>query len=137
MIGKRKRDTSVVSRTARTSSPESTETTNHAPASSDDISSQEIFRRYFESRFLPLDLPKRPDNGRTAEGQRESGVDNSEGEEDDDDEDSQNEWDGISEGEGVEEEGQVEVVECKDTRNMNDHVVDKKARKAFMVGLYI
>lgn len=113
MIGKRKRETAVASR-SHEASPSPT-----PPADN----TQDIFRKYFEAQFEPLDLPaSRP-------------TENSDSEEEFDDDSEDLELDEESE-EGPEddgEDGKVEVVEYKDARIAPDTEFDKMARKAFMV----
>ncbi|KAJ5647498.1 hypothetical protein N7490_003870 [Penicillium lividum] len=112
MTGKRKRETAVVSR--------STETKEASPSPADNA--QDIFRKYFEAQFEPLE-PSKPD------------ADSDEDEGEDDDEELSDaegsDWDGLSgEEEGDEEVHEVEIVEHKDAKR--DDMMDKKARKAFM-----
>lgn len=113
MIGKRKRDTSVVSR------PTTTDESSPPPADN----AQDVFRKYFEAQFEPLDLP----TAHTANDEDSVGGDG--------DEMGSSELE--SEWEGLEEAGDkcnsVEVVEYKDARLGADDIMDKKARKAFMV----
>lgn len=116
MVGKRKRDTSVVSRANKTvkASP--------SPPPADDA--QDVFRKYFEAQFAPLDLPDKPSTGGSKVEE--------ESEEDDDNEGSEmdEQWDGVSEDES--DEDIVEVVEHTDIRATDDRM-DKQAYKAFMV----
>ncbi|RAH40865.1 uncharacterized protein BO95DRAFT_281664 [Aspergillus brunneoviolaceus CBS 621.78] len=113
MIGKRKRGTAVVSR-ATTSDDEATPQTTTE-------SSQDIFRKFFEAQFQPLDVP----------GGQVSRRDDSEDESDEEDleaSDAESDWDGMS---GDEEEPEeVEVIEHRDVKSQD--LMDKKARKAFM-----
>lgn len=115
MIGKRKRGTAVVSR-ATTSDDEATPQTTTE-------SSQDIFRKFFEAQFQPLDVP----------GGQVSRRDDSEDESYEEDleaSDAESDWDGMS---GDEEEPEeVEVIEHRDVKSQDS--MDKKARKAFMVG---
>lgn len=119
MIGKRKRETTVASRSRKTD-----DSPSPPPAAADNA--QDIFRKYFESQFEPLDLPPpRPTEGLSSED---------EGDEDDSDvSESEEEWGGASDEDDEGEDGNVEVVEYKDTRMTPDLKMDKKARKAFMV----
>lgn len=114
MVGKRKRETAVVSRSIKTKEA--------SPPPANDA--QDIFRKYFEAQFEPIeaDVPSKRD----AE-QAESGDEHID---DDDDEISEpdSDWDGVSESD---EDNVVEVVEHKDASF--DDLMDKKARKAFMV----
>lgn len=111
---KRKRDTSVASRKL------SPGVYDQTPPVSD--ASHDVFRRYFEARFLPLDIPARVTD-RSAETVEIN--------EDDETADlqSDSEWSGFSDGD---EDNKVEVVEYKDSRIALDDAMDKKARKAFM-----
>lgn len=121
MPGKRKRDTTVVSRTV--------EEEDREPSPDVADSSHDIFRRYFESRFEPLE-PIPVKNSQSSQSTTAINED----EDEDENEDTDSEWDGISE--ENDDSPQVEVVEHMDTRNMTDNMlVDKKSRKAFMVRL--
>jgi hypothetical protein len=112
---KRKRDTAVVSR--------STKTKEASPPPADNA--QDIFRKYFEAQFEPIE-PSKPD------------TDSEEDEGEDDDEELSDaegsDWDGLSgkEEDSDEESYEVEIVEHKDAQRTDD-LMDKKARKAFMV----
>ncbi|KAJ5785790.1 uncharacterized protein N7503_011002 [Penicillium pulvis] len=112
--GKRKRDTAVVSR--------STKTKEASPPPVDNA--QDIFRKYFEAQFEPIEPPK-PDAD-SVEDEAEIGeeeLSDAEG----------SDWDGISgeeEEDSDEESYEVEIVEHKDAKR--DDLMDKKARKAFM-----
>lgn len=117
MIGKRKRDTAVVSRSSKTEDEEQTSTVA-------DTSSHDLFRKFFEAQFEPLELPGGQIN-REQESQEDE-QDDSDGSE------SESDWDGVSE----EDEGnQVEVVEYQDRTTKDKEILDKKAWKAFMVCL--
>lgn len=119
MIGKRKRDTSVVSRSTTVE-----EESN--PPTTADASYHDVFRRYFEAQFQPLELPRGPASRDTEnEEENEDSSDESQGSE------SGSEWGGISEAEDG--NNQVEVVEHKSSSAKTDDMTDKKARKAFMV----
>lgn len=120
MIGKRKRDTSVVS---RSTTKEEQEQDASVPTTPTEVS-HDLFRKFFESQFEPLDL-----------GPKVSRKQEYEEEEDDDDEEEESEagseWGGLS---GEEDEGnKVEVVEHQDSSVKASGLMDKKARKAFMV----
>lgn len=117
--GKRKRDTAVVSR--------STKTKEASPPPIDNA--QDIFRKYFEAQFEPIEPPK-PD------ADPEEDEDEIDEEELSDAEGS--DWDGISgeeEEDSDEESYEVEIVEHKDAKR--DDLMDKKARKAFMVRVVV
>jgi hypothetical protein len=121
MVGKRKRDTSVVSRSTAAEEEDS------APANTD-AAAHDVFRRYFEAQFQPLELPGGPVSQDT-ESKEEDDDDEDETEESD----TGSEWGGISEAEDAND--LVEVVEHKDSSVKTDDITDKKARKAFMVAL--
>ncbi|KAJ5191358.1 uncharacterized protein N7498_010343 [Penicillium cinerascens] len=116
MTGKRKRDTSVVSRSKKTG-----DASPSPPPPADNA--QDIFRKYFEAQFAPLDLPATPATGNSNSEEDEEEDEDSEGSEMDE------QWDGVSEDES--DEDVVEVVEHTDTRATDDRM-DKKAFKAFM-----
>ncbi|KAL1981453.1 hypothetical protein VTN96DRAFT_2669 [Rasamsonia emersonii] len=112
MPGKRKRDTTVVSRDAGSD-------TDDTPTATADAS-HDIFRRFFESKFQPLD----PAPVRKPTVAQEENTD------EDSEEESEPEWQGITDED--EDEPQVEVVEHTDTRDATVPTLDKKARQAFM-----
>ncbi|KAF7166671.1 hypothetical protein CNMCM5623_000228 [Aspergillus felis] len=114
MIGKRKRDTAVVSIPPKTEDEEQT-------SSVADTSAHDLFRKFFEAQFEPLELPGGPIN-REQESQEDE-QDCSDGLE------SGSEWDGVSEDD---EGNHVEVVEHQDRTTKDKEILDKKARKAFM-----
>lgn len=122
MIGKRKRDTSVVSRSTKADEQEQETSTPTTPT---DVS-HDLFRKFFESQFEPLDVP-----GIQVSRAPESEEDNDDGESEESEVES--EWDGIT-GDG--DEGKVEVVEHQDSSTKTDGLLDKKARKSFMVCVY-
>lgn len=117
MVGKRKRETAVVSR--------STKTKEASPEPANDA--QDIFRKYFEAQFEPIeaDVPSKRDAEEPESGDEDIIEDDDEISEPDSD------WDGLS-GES-DEENVVEVVEHKDASFGANDLMDKKARKAFMV----
>jgi hypothetical protein len=119
MTGKRKRDTSVVSR-----SNNSDDACPSPPSTADNA--QDVFRKYFEAQFAPLDLPAARPGGSNSEDEEEEDDDSAASEMDE-------QWDGVSEDES--DEDVVEVVEHTDTRATDDRM-DKKAFKAFMVSIY-
>lgn len=123
MVGKRKRDTSVVSR--------ATKTEDEDPPTTADVSPHDVFRRYFEAQFQPLELPGGPVARNTEEGESAGDEDEDEDEGADEESDSGSEWSGISETKTG--NNKVEVVEHKDSSTKADDITDKKARKAFMV----
>lgn len=120
MIGKRKRDTSVV---PRSTTVEDEEVSPPPP----DTSAQDVFRKFFEAQFQPLEVPKR----------QATDTDASEEEDEDEDDESEDgdtgsEWDGLSGDEGA--SNAVEVISYADSAK-TEAPLDKKARKAFMVCL--
>lgn len=119
--GKRKRDTAVVSR--------STKTKEASPPPVDNA--QDIFRKYFEAQFEPIEPPKPDDDSEEDEAEiDEEELSDVEG----------SDWDGISgeEEEGSDEESyEVEIVEHKDAKRDEFDLMDKKARKAFMVSAIV
>lgn len=120
MIGKRKRDTSVVS---RSTTKEEQEQDTSVPTTPTEVS-HDLFRKFFESQFEPLDIgPKIPRKGESEK--EEEGDDNEEEELE-----AESEWDGLS------GEDEVEVIEHQDSSIKKSDLLDKKARKAFMVCLY-
>lgn len=119
MTGKRKRATAVVPRATAKEDEEEKSTTP-------DTSYQDVFRKFFESQFEPIDLP----GGGVERGRRSEEDSEEEGEEDSEESESGSDWDGMS---VEDEDDQVEVVEYCDTRQKEKEILDKKARKAFMV----
>ena len=120
MIGKRKRDTHVVSRSTTSEEDEATTTTTN------DSSSHDIFRKFFEAQFQPLEAPETRIT--CAEGSDdEHGTDGSEESE------LESEWSGVSE--DIHGDNKVEVVEHHDLSAVAKEPMDKRARKAFMVCL--
>ncbi|OJJ48835.1 hypothetical protein ASPZODRAFT_13573 [Penicilliopsis zonata CBS 506.65] len=119
MIGKRKRDKSVVSRST-------IEDSSDSPSASTDAA-HDVFRRYFEAKFQPL-KPQSVQKAEPGEGMDDHLDESVTG----------SDWDGLSEGEedeGEDEEDQgveVEVVDHTASYNTKDDLLDKKARKAFM-----
>lgn len=122
MIGKRKRDTSVVSRSTKADEQEQETSTPTTPT---DVS-HDLFRKFFESQFEPLDFP-----GGQVSREPESEEDNDDDGDESEESEGDSEWDGITG-----DEGQVEVVEHQDSSTRADGLLDKKARKAFMVCVY-
>ncbi|RAL05595.1 uncharacterized protein BO80DRAFT_340366, partial [Aspergillus ibericus CBS 121593] len=113
MVGKRKRDAAVVSRATKLKDEET-------PQPAPDASANDIFRKFFEAQFQPLEVP----GGQVArddESEEESEEEDFEGSE------SGSDWSGLS---GEEDEVQVEVVEHHDAKSQD--LMDKRARKAFM-----
>lgn len=114
MIGKRKRGTSAVSR------PTTTDEASPPPANN----AQDVFRKYFEAQFEPLGLTaaQSADEEDSVEEDDEDDLENTEPE---------SEWEGLED--AGDDDNQVEVVEYKDARLDAEDMMDKKARKAFMV----
>ncbi|KAK2793860.1 hypothetical protein FQN50_009967 [Emmonsiellopsis sp. PD_5] len=111
MLGKRKREVAVVTREI--------EKDDNEQITPDEA--QEILRRHFESRFAPLDVPKKPIVAAAEEEEEEDLSDvGSTGEE----------WDGLSDGD--ESEQSAEVVEHTTSWGTGMDIFDKQARKAFM-----
>jgi hypothetical protein len=117
MVGKRKRETAVVSR--------STKPKEASPEPANNV--QDVFRKYFEAQFEPIetDVPSKRDAEEPQSGDEDIIED------DDEISGPDSDWDGLS-GES-DEENVVEIVEHKDTSLGADDLMDKKARKAFMV----
>ncbi|KAJ5728235.1 hypothetical protein N7493_004565 [Penicillium malachiteum] len=120
MPGKRNKDTSVVSRSSKS------EETTTQPADN----AQDIFRKYFEAQFQPLDLPSK--SADDSDSNDDADEDDEDFEKDDDSNPENEDWDGVSDED--EDMPQVEVVEHKDAQLTGDEIMDKKARKAFMSG---
>lgn len=120
MIGKRKRETVVASRSTKADGP--------IPSPPPADNAQDVFRKYFEAQFEPLDLPARA----VSESDSEDGDSENDGDDDSEvSESGEEDWSGVSEHES--EDNKVEVIEYKDARLEPDARMDKKARKAFMV----
>ena len=115
MIGKRKRETSVMLRSTKT------EESSPPPAEN----AQDIFRKYFEAQFEPLDLPS------AQQSDDDDSDDNEEYDGDEASEPEKSDWDGLSEED--EDDNLVEVIEYKDAQIAADDEMDKKARKALLV----
>lgn len=121
MLGKRKREVTVASRKrAVTVKDESTLDTSAQDA-------QERLRKYFESRFEPLELP----------GSRSVAVLDGSSNASDTDDSDQGEWDGIEEEDSGEDEDSngpaPEVVDYSKTPKLRTELVDKATVKKFMV----
>lgn len=122
MVGKRKRDAAVVSRTTKVDKEEERTTSQTATT---DASAADVFRKFFEAQFQPLEVP-----GGQVTRNDESDEEESEDEDFEEGSESGSDWDGLS---GEEDEAPVEVVEHRDIKSQD--LMDKKARKAFMVRL--
>ncbi|KAL2814635.1 hypothetical protein BJX63DRAFT_195928 [Aspergillus granulosus] len=121
MIGKRKRDTSVVSRSKR----DKKEQTREESPTATETNAQDIFRKFFEAQFEPLEA-----QGHSTTSD-ESDSESDHGSEDPEDSGSESEWSGI-EGENSDENAPVEVVDYTAPSKKTDPLMDKRARKAFM-----
>ncbi|KAE8412588.1 hypothetical protein BDV36DRAFT_300761 [Aspergillus pseudocaelatus] len=117
MIGKRKRETHIVSRSTASEDDEATNTTT------DDSSSHNIFRRFFEAQFQPLEVPETRITC-AERSEDEHGTYESEESE------PESEWSGVSEDRHG--DNKVEVVEHHDLSAVAKEPMDKRARKAFM-----
>ncbi|KAL2865684.1 uncharacterized protein BJX67DRAFT_170916 [Aspergillus lucknowensis] len=118
MIGKRKRDTTVVSRSKKDGDRE------ESPAATKS-SAKDIFRKFFEAQFEPLGIQ----SGAGA-AQEESGFGSGFESDTSENSDSESEWSGIT---GEDNENvPVEVVDYTTTSTRADDLMDKRARKAFM-----
>ncbi|KAK2742428.1 hypothetical protein FQN55_007866 [Onygenales sp. PD_40] len=118
MLGKRKREVAVVTR--------ETEKDDSEQITPDEA--QEILRRHFESRFAPLDIPKKRIIAVEEEEEEEEEEDISDaGSTGDEDGEG---WDGLSDGD--ESEQSAEVVEHTASWGTGMDIFDKQARKAFM-----
>jgi hypothetical protein len=127
MIGKRKRDTFVVSKSKKDKKDQAREESPTATESS----AQDIFRKFFEAQFEPLEAQK---NGAT---QDESDYGSSRDSEGLEDSGSESEWSGLDgEEEDDDENRPVEVVDYTAPSIKADALMDKRARKAFMVSLW-
>ncbi|KAL2854707.1 hypothetical protein BJX68DRAFT_264608 [Aspergillus pseudodeflectus] len=119
MIGKRKRDISVESRSKKDKKDQ------EEPPTATESSAQDIFRKFFEAQFEPLEVQE---NGAT---QDDSGSESGHDSEDSEDSGSESEWSGID-GEDDNENRPVEVVDYTAPFTKADALMDKRARKAFM-----
>lgn len=119
MVVKRKRDTSVVSRSKKA------EGSSPPPADN----AQDIFRKYFEAQFEPIEATpvKASEVSESEEDDEDYNSEDLDGESD-----SEEGWDGLSE-EEEDDEPKVEVVEHKDASADGDELMQKQARKAFLV----
>jgi hypothetical protein len=128
MIGKRKRDTSVVSKSKKDKKDQARE---ESPAATES-SAQDIFRKFFEAQFEPLEAQK---NGATQDESDSGSGRDSEGLEDSG---SESEWSGLDgkEEEEDDENRPVEVVDYTAPSIKADALMDKRARKAFMVSFW-
>ncbi|KAM5444646.1 pre-rRNA processing and 40S ribosomal subunit assembly [Microsporum ferrugineum] len=117
MLGKRKRDVTVASRDRATVDKDE---------STHDISSQdaqERLRKYFESRFEPLDLPV----------SNPGGVQDGSSDAPDTDISDEDDWDGIEDGEEEEDcEPAPEVVDYSTAPIQRTEVIDKATARKYM-----
>ncbi|KAL4800951.1 hypothetical protein BDV19DRAFT_4824 [Aspergillus venezuelensis] len=122
MIGKRKREKSVVSRSKSKKGAE-----EPAAAAESKSNAQNIFRKFFEAQFQPLEV-----EGASAGADESDSESDEEGDEEDGSEDSEagSDFSGFDD-EEEEENAPVEVVEYQAPSRSTD-LMDKRARKAFM-----
>lgn len=125
MVGKRKRETTVVSR--GTSDAKDKATAVRKPQDA-----QEALRKYFESQFEPIE-PLRLANGADSDSETLDSSGHDDSEEEDDDEEENSGWDGISDEES--EDTGPEVVDHS-IRAQAKELTDKEARKSFMVRFF-
>lgn len=118
MLGKRKREVTVASRKRAVAVKDE---------STLDTAAQERLRKYFESRFEPLELPSSR-SGAVLDGSSNAS---------DTDDSDQGEWDGIEEEDSGEDEDsngpEPEVVDYSKPLKLRTELVDKAAVKKFMV----
>ncbi|KAK2823877.1 hypothetical protein FQN49_007530 [Arthroderma sp. PD_2] len=116
MLGKRKREVTVASRgRVEADKDESTRDTSAQDA-------QERLRKYFESRFEPLDLPV--SNPGVAPDES--------GDTDDTDISEEGDWDGIEDEDEEDSEPEPEVVDYSSAPKQRTEVIDKATLKKFM-----
>lgn len=108
-----------------TTAEDDQETTPLAPI---DTHSHDVFRKFFEAQFQPIELPGHQTRGDGHEIEEEFNEEESEGSA------SGSEWGGLS----GDDDGNntVEVVEHQELSTKRGDELDKKARKAFMVCLH-
>lgn len=130
MVGKRKRETTVVSR-------ETSDAKESATAARQPQDAQEALRKYFEAHFEPIESLQVA-NGADSDSETIVSSDNDEGEEEEEEEEDEgeenSEWDGISDDES--ENTGPEVVDHS-IRAPAIEITDKDAKKSFMVGLWL
>lgn len=128
MIGKRKRETTVTSRKKAVLGTEAEDTTSNNDIEAYD-KHHDLFRKYFEARFKPIEEEKREEvDIREAEGS--STGEESEGSQ------AESEWDGISEEEEEEDDEEQQPVEVVAYDASQRRAEDELARaefKTFMV----
>ncbi|PGH23429.1 hypothetical protein AJ80_02539 [Polytolypa hystricis UAMH7299] len=110
MLGKRKRDSTVAQREKRKEESDTIASANSR--------AQELLRKYFESKFQPLEPLSQPASA-AQEASDTSSTDS----------DGETDWDGISE--GSEGEQAPEVVDHSGSKPSDD-LADKQAHKQFM-----
>ncbi|KAE8355526.1 hypothetical protein BDV28DRAFT_38989 [Aspergillus coremiiformis] len=118
MIGKRKRETNIVSRSTTAKGDEAT-----TPATNDTSSSHDIFRKFFEAQFQPLEVTD-------AHTTHHQGSKDGHVADESDESESESDWTGISE--DADGNNTVEVVEHRDSSAIAEEPMDKRVRKAFM-----
>lgn len=121
MLGKRKREVAVVSRETKRSVSASP-----PPAP---VDAQELLRKYFESRFEPIEEPT-PTKEPGAEDSSAPATEDEDG----------SDWDGISDDDEDEDDDteEPEVVDhtISNRDTLEDDEIDKLSRKEFMVRLF-
>lgn len=117
-LGKRKRDTQVVSRTTAAPHP-------HESHAQDSVDSTDIFRRHFEAAFAPL--PDKTDDKEEADSEESS----EELSEYSHAESEVSEWSGLSE--SGNDSPVVEVIDHTVAQNGEDDEFHRARQKAFMV----
>lgn len=96
-------------------------------------SAQDIFRKFFEAQFEPLEVKETSTAQDESETEPDNDGENGSGADSESESESESEWSGID---GAETENTpVEVVEYQAPSRGADNLIDKKARKAFMVSL--
>lgn len=117
MLGKRKRDTQVVSKPKFVGE-------NHDSAATPAVTTNDIFRQYFEAQFAPL--PEQPAVEATDESEVESDGSG--------DESDVSEWSGIPDTE--ERVTVVEVIDHVSNKADEDDEFHRARQKAFMVSMF-
>ncbi|KAL4807821.1 hypothetical protein BDV18DRAFT_108799 [Aspergillus unguis] len=128
MVGKRKRETVVASRTKSKKSEKREEPASDRSASTaNESSAQDRLRKFFEAQFQPLEVKSSTTQDEPESESEEDGDHDGESGEESDSE-AGSEWSGLD----GEENTPVEVVEYSAPSRMGSDMMDKKARKAFM-----
>lgn len=104
-----------------------------AKATTEQQSAQDIFRKFFEAQFEPLEVKGTSTEQDESESESDNDSENDSGADSESESGSESEWSGID---GAEtENAPVEVVEYQAPSRGADNLIDKRARKAFMVSL--